>query len=150
MLFGQSVFQSVVERLKQEAEEQAHNEPETVHKSAAGFTTSFVLETERPDPERFGAVFDAYLDFLPDPPEPEPEPEPEPMPAYLERTSLVDVSEELAIDEKDTVESLSEKRRNFAKLNHPDRLRPEFRANANARMTAANLLIDQAIKFISR
>lgn len=148
MLFGQSVFQSVVERLNQEAEEQAQEEVVTPHKTVTGFTTSFVLETERPDPERFGAAFDAYLDFLPDPPEPEPEPEP--MPAYLERTSLADVSDELAIDGKDTVESLSEKRRAFAKLNHPDRLSPEFRANAHARMTAANLLIDQAIKLISR
>lgn len=149
MLFGQSVFQSVVERLNQEAEEQAQEEAVTPHKTVAGFTTSFVLETERPDPERFGAAFDAYLDFLPDPPEPEPEPEPEPMPAYLERISMADVSEELAISEKDTVESLSEKRRTFAKLNHPDRLSPEFRAHAHARMTAANLLIDQAIKLIS-
>jgi hypothetical protein len=148
MLFGQSVFQSVVERLNQEAEEQAQEEAVTPHKTVTGFTTSFVLETERPDPERFGAAFDAYLDFLPDPPEPEPEPEP--MPAYLERTSLADVSDELAIDDKDTVESLSEKRRAFAKLNHPDRLSPDFRANAHARMTAANLLIDQAIKLISR
>lgn len=150
MLFGQSVFQSVVERLNQEAEEQAQGEAVTPHKTVTGFTTSFVLETERPDPERFGAAFDAYLDFLPDPPEPDPEPEPEPMPAYLERTSLADVSDELAIDDKDTVESLSEKRRAFAKLNHPDRLSPDFRANAHARMTAANLLIDQAIKLISR
>lgn len=150
MLFGQSVFQSVVERLKQEAKNEEKSETETSHKIVSGFTSSFVLETERPDPERFGAAFDAYLDFLPDPPEPEPEPEPEPMPAYLERTSLEDVSKELDISEKDTVESLSEKRRTFAKLNHPDRLSPEFRANAHARMTAANLLIDQAIKLISR
>jgi hypothetical protein len=72
------------------------------------------------------------------------------MPPYLERTSLSDVSDELCISEKDTVDTLSEKRRNFARLNHPDTISPQFRANANLRMTAANLLIDQAIRFIGK
>ncbi|MNT24256.1 hypothetical protein D3C72_1597220 [compost metagenome] len=70
------------------------------------------------------------------------------MPAHLEKTSLTDVSAELAIHETDTAATLAEKRRAFARLNHPDRVKPQFRHNATLRMTAANLLIDQAIRML--
>ena len=55
---------------------------------------------------------------------------------------------ELAIHETDTAATLAEKRRAFARLNHPDGVKPEFRHNATLRMTAANLLIDQAIRML--
>jgi hypothetical protein len=78
--------------------------------------------------------------------EPLPEIEPEPvMPPHLARTALSDIAAELAISPTDTIQSLSDKRRGFAKANHPDRVHPLFRDNATKRMTLANLLIDEAI-----
>lgn len=151
MLFGQSVFQSVVERLKQEEEEQgAEPSPPAGHR-IAGFSSGFVVDTHIEAPPPANGNLDAYLAFLADPappPEPEQEPEPESMPAHLEKTSLADVSVELAIHDADTAATLAEKRRAFARLNHPDRVKPQFRHNATLRMTAANLLIDQAIRML--
>jgi hypothetical protein len=149
MLFGQSVFQSVVERLEREAEDAPPVEPQETSFRAAGFTSSLVFETATQDGTTTNLPLDSYLDFL-EAPAAAPLPEPERMPPYLERTSLSDVSDELCISEKDTVDTLSEKRRNFARLNHPDTVSPQFRVNANLRMTAANLLIDQAILFIGK
>ncbi|WP_312361289.1 hypothetical protein [Agrobacterium sp.] len=152
MLFGQSVFQSVVERLKQEREEEAAEPPPPpVNHRIAGFNSGFVVSSPSAAPQPGNGGLDAYLAFLADPappPEPQPEPEPEPMPAHLEKTSLADVSMELAIHETDTAATLAEKRRAFARLNHPDGVKPEFRHNATLRMTAANLLIDQAIRML--
>ncbi|MES5043745.1 hypothetical protein ABVB72_00515 [Rhizobium nepotum] len=151
MLFGQSVFQSVVERLRQEKEEENAEPPPPAGHRIAGFSSGFVVDTHFDAPQPGNGGLDAYLAFLPDPappPEPQPEPEPEPMPAHLEKTSLADVSVELAIHETDTAATLAEKRRAFARLNHPDGVRPEFRHNATLRMTAANLLIDQAIRML--
>jgi hypothetical protein len=151
MLFGQSVFQSVVERLKQEKEEEGVEPPPPAGHRIAGFSSGFVLDTHIEAPLPSNGNLDAYLAFLAEPappPEPQPEPEPEAMPAHLEKTSLADVSAELAIHETDTAATLAEKRRAFARLNHPDRVKPQFRHNATLRMTAANLLIDQAIRML--
>ncbi len=151
MLFGQSVFQSVVERLKQEKEEEGVEPPPPAGHRIAGFSSGFVLDTHIEAPLPSNGNLDAYLAFMAEPappPEPQPEPEPEAMPAHLEKTSLTDVSAELAIHETDTAATLTEKRRAFARLNHPDRVKPQFRHNATLRMTAANLLIDQAIRML--
>ncbi|XOK10745.1 hypothetical protein ACI6PO_10520 [Agrobacterium tumefaciens] len=151
MLFGQSVFQSVVERLKQEKEEEGVEPPPPAGHRIAGFSSGFVIDTHIEAPLPSNGNLDAYLAFMAEPappPEPQPEPEPEAMPAHLEKTSLADVSAELAIHETDTAATLAEKRRAFARLNHPDRVKPQFRHNATLRMTAANLLIDQAIRML--
>ncbi|NTF08201.1 hypothetical protein G6L37_18695 [Agrobacterium rubi] len=151
MLFGQSVFQSVVERLEREDESDV---PEEEIRSGFGinsFSSSLVFETATQEPSSANRPLESYLGFVEQPvAQPTPEAIPDIMPPHLERTALSDVSDELAINDKDTVETLSEKRRNFARLNHPDMISPQFRHNANLRMTAANLLIDQAIRFISR
>ena len=151
MLFGQSVFQSVVERLKQEKEEEGTEPSPPAGHRIAGFSSGFGVDTHIEAPQPANGNLDAYLAFLADPappPEPQTEPEPEPMPAHLEKTALADVSAELAIQETDTVATLAEKRRAFARLNHPDRVKPQFRHNATLRMTAANLLIDQALRML--
>ncbi|WHA41933.1 hypothetical protein [Agrobacterium larrymoorei] len=144
MLFGQSVFQSVVARLEREAEDVAVEAPAF---TARPFSPGTLFETAKQDVEPANRPLEFYLDLLDDVPKPA---EPETMPEYLGRTSLSDVSDELAISEKDTLESLSEKRRAFARLNHPDTVSPAFRHNANLRMTAANLLIDQAIRLLGK
>lgn len=152
MLFGQSVFQSVLDRLDDEG---ADDTGETVAHHIRGLNVSFaatVLEgvsaaSSRPD--------DAYLENLgeePTPPEAVEAAEPPPpvMPEHLLRIAPADVAGELAITATDTAQSLGEKRRAFAKANHPDSVAPAFRDNATARMTIANLLIDEALRRLSR
>ena len=71
------------------------------------------------------------------------------IPPHLLRVTQEEIAEELAITAGDTEATLAEKRRRFAKANHPDGVAPEFRDNADIRMKTANLLIDTAIKGLS-
>jgi hypothetical protein len=93
---------------------------------------------------------DAYLDILADAPPPEPElPEaaaPPSIPDHLLRLSEPEIAADLALSPNETVETLAEKRRRFAKDNHPDLVPEELRDNATLRMKTANLLIDRAVK----
>ncbi|RAX42630.1 hypothetical protein [Rhizobium tropici] len=151
MLFKQSLFQSVLDRL--DSEEEPAEEEEAAHR-IRGLNVSFaatVLGGETPDAHR---PDEAYRDNLGDtiiPPEPEPEsapqePEPPTMPEYLSRTSREEIAAELAITLEHTREALQEKRRSFAKANHPDSVAALFREQATTRMTLANQLIDEAIR----
>ncbi len=139
-MFGMSVFQSVLERLKseEETEDPAAAEPMRV---AAPYAPAFdnALAAESVGAAAFGTVERAYLDaaFVEPPPPPV-------MPDYLNRTSLSEVAEELALADGETQMTLATKRRAFAALNHPDRLPAAFRANATMRMKLANMLIDEA------
>ena len=153
MLFGQSVFQSVVERLEREAEDRPEEETQTSFSPRVIFDPGPITASTTTDAKPDNRPLSAYLDLLEDAPviNPAPkdeEPEPAPMPDYLQKTSLAEVSDELSINDKDTLESLGEKRRAFARLNHPDAVAAAFRDNAHLRMTAANLLIDQAIRLL--
>ncbi|MBB3966841.1 hypothetical protein [Rhizobium metallidurans] len=167
MLFGQSVFQSVLDRLKEEDGDTA-DEAVSVSHRVPGFTTGLAFDvmqgvsapSARPgqayfDNLEFETFHETTVDTPPPerPPEqvaapvPEIEPEPEPvMPPHLARTALSDIAGELAISAQDSIQGLSDKRRSFAKTNHPDRVHPLFRDNATKRMTIANLLIDEAIR----
>ncbi|MDK4711604.1 hypothetical protein [Rhizobium sp. CNPSo 4039] len=155
MLFKQSLFQSVLDRL--DSEEEPAEEEEAAHR-IRGLNVSFaatVLGGETPDAHR---PDEAYRDNLGDPimlPELEPEPapqKPEPpiMPEHLARTSREEVAAELAITSDLTREALQEKRRSFAKANHPDSVAALFREQATIRMTLANQLIDEAIRRLRR
>ena len=85
MLFGKSLFQSVVERLAAEAEESgAPEEPKAYRVS--GLSTAFVAEGVEHAPAA-AVRLDAYLALMPDP-EAVPvqaKPEPPAMPDYLAR-----------------------------------------------------------------
>lgn len=153
MLFKQSLFQSVLDRL--DSEEDASEKEEVAHR-IRGLNVSFAATVpggETPEPHR---ADEAYRENLGDPiiqPEPEPapkEPEPPVMPEHLSRTSREEVAAELAITSDTTLHSLHEKRRGFAKANHPDSVAAPFREQATARMTLANQLIDEAIRRLSR
>jgi hypothetical protein len=160
MRFGQSVFQSVLDRL--DAEETEAGEGDGPHR-IQGLNASFAASVRegisaaalRPD--------QAYLDNLEperpavavEPPaEPQsseaPQPAPPVMPLHLLRTAPHDVAAELAISPGDSMQSLKDKRRAFAKANHPDGVPAAFRDNATVRMTIANLLIDEALRRLSR
>lgn len=151
MLFGQSVFQSVLTRLRQE-----HSEDEAEEAGSGfrikGLGMGFVAPQDD-GPVVTAAGTEAYFAFLPDVAEigiesvlaQEPPPPPV-IPAHLLRLTTEEVAAELDITAADTEATLGEKRRHFAKANHPDGVAPEFRENANTRMKTANLLIDTAIK----
>ncbi|MBY3233483.1 hypothetical protein HFO17_02715 [Rhizobium laguerreae] len=162
MLFGQSVFQSVLERLKAEDETDEDAEAPAAHRvPGLGTGLAFdvmafdvmaldVMEGVSAASQRVGQ---AYFDNLELDPaaaiaeEPAPLPEPKAvMPDHLARIAPEEIAAELAIAAADTQQTLNEKRRAFAKTNHPDGVAQPFRDNANRRMMIANLLIDEAMR----
>jgi len=144
MLFGQSIFQSVLERLK---EEDAGEAEEPAARRVSGFTTGLAFDVMEGVSAASQRVGEAYFDNLGAEPAIEAPPPPEPaMPAHLARIAPEEIAAELAISSADTQQTLNEKRRAFAKANHPDGVAQPFRDNANRRMTIANLLIDEALR----
>lgn len=157
MLFGQSVFQSVLERLKAEEETEEAEVPAAHRVQGLSSGLAFdVMEGVSAASQRIGEAYFDNIIFpaetaVPKDPVLPPEPEPEPvMPAYLTHIMPQEIADELAISLSDTLQSLGEKRRTFAKANHPDSVAPLFRENATKRMTLANHLIDEAIRRLSR
>ncbi|AFL53312.1 hypothetical protein ABIE78_000797 [Sinorhizobium fredii] len=147
-MFGMSVFQSVLERLKAEQIMDGDTDPER-EQAARGFmqppigrSPAFVVETPARTSAAFGTVEKAYRDLA----AAERAEEPRVVPDHLQRTSLADVAAELDLGDGETGLTLAAKRRRFAAANHPDRLPPEFRANATIRMKLANMLIDEALR----
>lgn len=148
MLFGQSIFQSVLERLK---EEDAGEAEEPATRRVSGFTTGLAFDVMEGVSAASQRVGEAYFDNLGPEPAIEAPPPPEPaMPAHLARIAPEEIAAELAISSADTQQTLNEKRRAFAKANHPDGVAQPFRNNANRRMTIANLLIDEAMRRLPR
>ncbi|MBY5416803.1 hypothetical protein [Rhizobium leguminosarum] len=157
MLFGQSVFQSVLERLKAEDETAEDVEAPTAHRvSGLGTGLAFdvmtfdVMEGVSARSQRVGQAYFDNLDLDPAAAiaeESAAAPPPEPvMPDHLARIAPEEIAAELAIAATDTQQTLNEKRRAFAKANHPDGVAEPFRDNANRRMMIANLLIDEAMR----
>jgi len=152
MLFGQSVFQSVLERLKAEEETEEDAEaPAARRVSGLGTGLAFdVMEGVSAASQRVGQAYFDNLELdatVAAVEEPAPPPESEPvMPDHLARIAPEEIAAELAIAAADTQQTLNEKRRAFAKANHPDGVAEPFRDNANRRMMIANLLIDEAMR----
>jgi hypothetical protein len=166
MLFGQSVFQSVLDRLDME-EAAAEEAGAPAAYRIQGLNSSFAADVMEGVSATSARPDQAYVDNLgvdippaadtaragnapqpvaqdtPAPPAIEQEPA---MPAHLARIAPQDVAAELVISAADTPHSLNEKRRAFAKANHPDGVAPPFRDKATIRMKIANLLIDEALK----
>ena len=139
-MFGMSVFQSVLERLKTEEDEEETANAEVFATSRTPlFATTFVAGGADSASAARSAVERAYFDasFVEPPPI-------EPMSEFLNRISLAEVAEELDLGEGETLTTLAAKRRSFAAANHPDRLPQDYRANATVRMKLANMLIDEA------
>jgi hypothetical protein len=154
MLLGQSVFQSVLTRLEEEQKDE-DVDATLGDLRVPGLGASFVV----PSADRSGnpsASAAAYLVDLPDEPAaPRHDPSSgsppveDAAPPHLQRITEAEVAEELALTAVETEASLNEKRRRFAKINHPDRVAPQWRDSATIRMTIANLLIDRAIENLS-
>lgn len=145
MLFGKSVFQSILTRLDEEQAEETEGPPAATFR-VSGLPMGFVAETVDASQGQvnFQQLYEIDADDLPAPPEEEPAAPV--MPAHLARLTDAEIAEDLDLKPGDTAHRLMERRRAFAKLNHPDRVHPEFRAQATRRMTVANMLIDQALR----
>ncbi len=153
MLFGRSLFETVLTRMEEDAPP-----PETVEDEGPrirGFSTGFVAPAMEGVSVSLHRIDGAYRDFeaeeagvpegSPGVETAAPKAEIPPMPPHLARVLATEIAEDLGLHPTDTVETLNEKRRAFARLNHPDIVHMAYREAANLRMMTANLLIDQAI-----
>lgn len=157
MLFGRSLFETVLTRMEEEAPPPAPPEPDAAR--IRGFTSGFVTEAMEGISVSLHRIDGAYRDFAEDEdgvfpdqggtiatPQPMPvDDAPPQMPTHLQRLLPAEIAEDLGLSASDTLEGLSEKRRLFARANHPDIVHSAHREAANLRMTTANLLIDRAI-----
>jgi hypothetical protein len=145
-MFGMSVFQSVLERLKaEEDEEGTAREEQTPSATIRGLNAGFVGNLASSGLADSGAIQRAYFDTAGEdmlaPPKPAPKPA---MPDHLYRTRPEQIASDLGLADVETTSGLADKRRRFATENHPDRHHPDFRSNATIRMKIANMLIDEA------
>ena len=147
-MFGMTVFESVLERLKAEAREAAGDAPEEtvapqVRSLGPGLAGLGAAGVSVSAPQAAAA----YLELYEEPQDAEPEPDPPP--AHLMRTTPEAVAEDLALTGREDIEALTARRRSFARENHPDRAPPALRGNATLRMKIANMLIDETIRRIN-
>ena len=144
-MFGMSVFQSVLERLKAEDDEGRAPLEEPRMTAVRGLNAGFVGNITATGVANEGVVARAYVDTASDemlaPPKPLPKPV---MPDHLTRIGPREIAAELSFSDTETTTTLSEKRRRFAAVNHPDGHHADFRQNATIRMKIANMLIDEA------
>lgn len=153
MLFGKSLFQSVVDRLSHEADlDEETSDQKGPDFRIRGFGSGFVAERPATATDTQARSAEAYLrimeDVEADPPVGREEEGVPPLtsPSWIDRLSPEDIGADLAISPDDTNETLMEKRRIFARDNHPDRVDPRFAEAATTRMQIANLLIDDALR----
>lgn len=135
-VFGKSLFETVLDGLDQ----QAGGEEDAAPTPVRGFNGGFVGRdwSAKPDAELDPSLlFDGY------PPEPVAD---EPIiPEWLGRLSEAEIADDLALKDWHAEPDLRERRRLFALQNHPDRVAPPYRDQANRRMMVANRLVDTAL-----
>lgn len=161
-MFGLTVFESVLERLKAEAREAAEQDDEQQIEEnegpgeIRGLTSGFAGIGTGSTFVSGSQAAAAYLDLYEEPPVVLPEPqrpvaaEPPPAPPpHLLRIAPEEVAEDLALNGKEGVDDLLARRRSFARENHPDRAPEDLRINATVRMKIANMLIDETIRRIT-
>ena len=143
-MFGMSVFQSVLERLKAEEDGVAEDE-QAPAAHIRGLNGGFVGDLPASGFSGSATVQRAYFDTASDemlaPAKPIPKPV---MPKHLARIRPDEIAADLGLTDAESVQSLADKRRRFASENHPDLHDPDFRSNATMRMKIANMLIDEA------
>lgn len=155
MLFGRSLFDTVLTRMEEENPRPAEPEPEAMR--VRGFTTGFVAPAMEGISVSLHRIDGAYRDLAEDgevtvqetvQPEASTPPGPPPLPAHLGRQLTEEIEHDLGLSPEDSIDMLAERRRVFARSNHPDVVHPAHREAANLRMMTANLLIDRAISRI--
>jgi len=135
-MFGKSLFETVLEGLSEPVEE----EEDEVSVPVRGFNGGFVGRDWSAKPE---IDIDPSLLFDGFPPDPIPV---EPViPEWIGRLSNEEIAEDLALRDCRTEQDLRDRRRMFARDNHPDRVPPDYTNQATHRMMIANQLIDAAL-----
>lgn len=144
MILGLSLFDTVLHRLSQEEADAPAQGPARLA-GMRGFNASFIGAGSRPDrgqdSEQLDVTFSAYTSDMFAPP-----PKPAPDVSMFKRLSPGEIARDINLLASDTPVELHLKRRNFARMNHPDRAPEDWRDAATTRMKIANLLIDEALK----
>lgn len=144
MILGLSIFDTVLNRLRQERID-APVQSAAPWAGRRGFNASFVGAGTRPDrwqdSEQLDVTTSAYTSDMFAPP-----PKPALDVSMFKRLSPEAIAKDINLLASDTPAELQLKRRNFARINHPDRAPEEWREAATTRMKIANLLIDDALK----
>lgn len=139
-VFGKTLFETVLDGIEVEATEDDDEVPVRRPRIVA----HFLADTSHGERSEQRALAELYEDFgaIPEPQAPAlPEP-----PAWLDRLSESDVGADLGLAAGMSGPEIRERRRLFARANHPDGVAEEFREAATIRMTIANRLADAALR----
>lgn len=152
-MFGKSVFESVLERLRAEDESVSDGGGAT-HEPSRGPLPAFAVFGREPVAASGHSAASAYREFAEDEPmkgevgqrdKPAIDDAP-PSPLHLMRTTAEEVAADLGLRGSETGAELAAIRRAFARENHPDAAPKALRANATRRMMIANMLIDETLR----
>jgi hypothetical protein len=159
MILGQSIFDAVVDRLREEDETLLPENRQAwtgIRGLNAGFVGADQTGDNWTDSNRVNQAYSAFDDDTPVSPNILPDTEQqdaeEPAPstdadvARYARLSPQEIAEDMGLSTSDTPADLQAKRRTFARANHPDLVPSVWRDEATTRMKIANLLIDEALK----
>ena len=146
MIVGLSMFDVVLDRLRKERVDEPTPRP-TSWTGVRGLNASFVgVVTGQGNPqtkEQLAAAYSAYdIDEFAPPPKPQPRVDI----SHFKRLSPEEIAKDINLLSSDSPVELQSKRRNFARLNHPDLTSAEWREAATTRMKIANQMVDEALK----
>lgn len=142
-VFGKSLFETVLDGMDVEEVEE---EEEKSFVRRPRMTAHFVADTSFADRTEQRPLGELYEDFGEPPPAESDLPNSSEPPAWLGRLAEQDVIDDLGLAPGMTKVDIKEKRRAFARSNHPDRVMEEFRDAATIRMTIANRLVEAALR----
>jgi hypothetical protein len=135
-VFGKSLFATVLDGLEDPDDEADMPADVRVRGLNGGFVADVWYGQDETPPD-YASLFDGFP--------PEAFAAPPETPAWLDRLSETEVAEDLALEECATEQALRDRRRQFARANHPDRIARQFHDQATRRMMIANHLVDRAI-----
>lgn len=141
-IFGKTLFETVLDAIEVEAPE----EDEEVPLRRPRVVAHFIADTsfgERAEDRPLGELYEGFGE--PDPAEPDLADPPAP-PTWLDRLSEHEVVDDLGLASGMAKAQIRERRRAFARTNHPDGVAEEFREAATIRMTIANRLVEAALR----
>lgn len=147
-LFGKTLFETVlagIDARKEDEDEAGDPSEPAIRGLNGGFVGRNFHGDHFSDADPSAQFVDFIEDFSPTPME-EPAPIKPAKPPWLDRLTDDEIAEDVGLNNGLTKQQLQEKRRAFARENHPDRVSVEYQAIATLRMMVANQLIDKALK----
>ena len=146
-IFGKSLFETVLDGLDADDVDEEEEIQPARRMTGAGATFLAGLPGESGVDQ--GDFAGLYSDFAETPPVPG-DVAPPARPLWLLRLLPGEIEDDLGLTPGLTEAELRERRRIFARANHPDMMHLDFREPATIRMTVANRLIDDAIAALGR